>query len=95
MNIMFYDNYTQKKRITETVRCEITKNQIKMLKYDLKKKSLLRNFGEKAQGSWYRWSSPLHMYLSKSISFDCVEYCLGLSKRRKLPEGEIHILFVH
>lgn len=24
-----------------------------------------------------------------------IEYCLGLSKRRKLPEGEIHILFVH
>ena len=26
------------KKITETVRCEITKNQIEMLKYDLKKK---------------------------------------------------------
>ena len=34
---MFYDNYT-KKKITETVRCEITKNQIEMLKYDLRKK---------------------------------------------------------
>ena len=85
------------KKITETVRCEIKKNQIEMLKYDLrkKKKSLLRNFGEKAQGSWYRWSNPFHMYLSKSISFDCAEYCLVLTKRRKLPEGKIHILFVH
>ena len=44
------------KKITETVRCEIKKNQIEMLKYDLKKKkkSLLINFGEKAQASWYR-----------------------------------------
>ena len=33
---MFYDNYT--KKITETVRCEIKKNQIEMLKYDLRKK---------------------------------------------------------
>ena len=56
-----------------------------------KKKSLLRNFGEKAQGSWY----PFHMFLSKSISLDCGEYCLGLTKRRTLPEGEIHILFAH
>ena len=32
------------------MRCEITKNQIEMLKYDFffLKKSLLRNFGEKA-----------------------------------------------
>ena len=80
------------------MRCEITKNQIEMFKFDLKKKkkkSLLRNFGEKAQASWYRWSNPFHMYLSKSISFDCGEYCLGLTKRRKLPEGEIHILSVY
>lgn len=59
------------------------------------KKSLIRNFGERAQSPLYRWPNPFHMYWSKSISFDCKEYCLGLTNRRKLPEDEIHILFAH
>lgn len=65
-----------------------------LLKYDFSK-SLIRNFGERAQGPLHRWPNPFNTYWSKSITFDYAEYCLGLTNRRKLPDDEIHILFPH
>lgn len=96
INIMLYVHYTsrKKKRLLKLLNVKSPRTKLKSVETAFLF-CLLRNLGETAQDPLYRWLSPFHMYWSKSITFDCRAYCLGLSNRRKFPEGEIHILFAH